>query len=107
MKKRKFSDEEKACILAVLAANNGNASKTARQSGVLRQTINRWKNGVGVNDAVTKMLHVKKAELCDLHAWIAVKALSLLLYRLEDCAAYELVVIAGISTDKMLLLERG
>ncbi len=104
MKKRKFSDEEKACILAVLAANNGNASKTARQSGVLRQTINRWKNGVGVNDAVAKMLHIKKEEMRDLYQLIAVKALGQLQYRLEDCSAYELVVIAGISTDKILLL---
>ncbi|MBA3766686.1 MAG: transposase [Acidobacteria bacterium] len=105
MKKRKFDDEEKACILAVLAANKGNSSKTARQTGVLRQTIDKWKKGQGTNAEVAKMLHVKKEELHDLYKLIAVKALGILASKLDDCQADELAVIAGICTDKMLLLE--
>ena len=109
MKKRKYQkygDEEKASVLAVLAANSGNASKTARQSGVLRQTINRWKNGIGVNDEVATMLHFKKEELRDLYKLIAVKALGLLQYRLAECSPLDLAMIAAMCTDRMLKLDR-
>jgi transposase-like protein len=105
MKRRKFSDEEKATVLAILAVNSGNASRTARECGVLRQTINRWKNGVGVNDSVAEMLHLKKRELRDIFAYIAAAALVLLSNRLEECSAAELAIISAKSTDRYLLLE--
>ena len=103
--KRQFSDNEKSSTLAILTANNGNSSKTARETGVKRQTINKWKLGMGINDDVRQMLHVKKEELRDLHKFIAVKALGLLQNKLEDCSAIQLSTIAAISTDKMLVLS--
>lgn len=104
-KRRQYSDNEKASVLANLRANKGNSSKTARDSGVNRQTIDKWKRGLGINDDVLQMLHVKTGELCDLHKLIAVRSLGLLSNKLSDCTAVQLSTIAAISTEKMLLLE--
>jgi len=104
-KKRQFSDNEKASVLATLKANKGNSSRTARETGVKRQTIDKWKQGLGINSDVLQMLHVKKEELRDLHKLIAVKALGLLQNKLSDCSAGQLSTIAAISTDKMQVLS--
>jgi len=104
-KKRQFSDNLKSSTLAILKANNGNSSKTARETGVERRTINKWKLGLGINDDVRQMAQVKKSELRDLHKLIAVKALGLLQNKLEDCSAVQLSTIAAISTDKMQVLS--
>ncbi len=104
-KKRQFSDNEKAAVLATLKANKDNSSKTARETGVKRQTIDKWKQGLGINDDVLQMLHVKKEELRDLHKFIAVKALGLMQNKLSECSAGQLSTIAAISTEKMLLLD--
>lgn len=104
-RKQQYSENEKSAVLAHLEANNGNSSKTARETGVLRQTIDRWKEGIGITSDVQQMLHVKKEELRDLHKLIAVKALGLLQNKLADCSAAQLSTIAAISTDKMQVLS--
>lgn len=104
-RKHRYSENEKASVLAVLETNNGNTGKTARETGVLRQTIGAWKAGIGINEDVQNILHVKKEELRDLHKLIAVKALGLMQNKLSDCSAAQLSTIAAISTEKMLLLE--
>ena len=105
MKRRTFSDDHKASVLALLAANRGNSSRTARECDVLRQTIDRWKKGQGINDDVRQLLHVKKEELRDLYAVLAANALTLLSARLGECSALELSKIAATSTDRFALLE--
>lgn len=104
-RKRQYSDEEKAAVLANLDANGGNVAQTARAADVPRQTLESWKEGVGINADVLNIQHVKKDELRDLHKLIAVKALGLLQTKLTDCSAAQLSTIAAISTEKMLLLD--
>lgn len=103
--KQQHSDEKKAAILAGLKANGGNVAKTAKDAGVPRTTLENWKQGIGINDDVTNISHVKKEELRDLHKLIAVKALGLLGKKLAECSGAQLSTIAAISTEKMLLLE--
>jgi hypothetical protein len=103
--KRQYSDDTKASVLATLKANDGNVAKTAREAEVPRQTIESWKNGIGINDDVLNIQHVKKEDLKDLHKLIAVKSLGLLQNKLGDCSAQQLSTIAAISTDKMLVLS--
>lgn len=39
---RHYSDDDRAAALAVLASNNGNLSRTARETGVPRTTLIKW-----------------------------------------------------------------
>lgn len=103
--KRQYADEQKAAVLANLDANNGNVAKTAREADVPRKTLEAWKEGIGINEEVANISHVKKEELKDLHKLIAVKSLGLLQNKLADCSAAQLSTIAAISTDKMLVLD--
>lgn len=43
MSKKRYSEDEKLHALAVLAANSGNLSKTARETGIPRLTIREWR----------------------------------------------------------------
>ncbi len=103
--KRQYPDEQKAAVLANLDANKGNVAKTAREADVPRKTLAAWKNGIGINEDVANISHVKKEELRDLHKLIAVRALGLLQNKLSDCSAVQLSTIAAISTDKMQVLS--
>ncbi len=38
----KYTEEQRISAIAVLAANGGNISKTARQTGVSRMTLREW-----------------------------------------------------------------
>jgi transposase-like protein len=38
----RYSDEDKAAVLAALAANGGNLLRTAKETGVSRNTIRHW-----------------------------------------------------------------
>ena len=101
---RRYTDKEKATILHTLAANDGNASKTSRETGVPIQTIkdykNRWdRDGVppelygdfeNVSDAF-----IKKAET------IRNKAMDLLDGKLPTASPKDLIITVGILSDKL------
>src|SRR5262249_48781641 len=44
-KRRHFTDDERATILAALAANDGNVPRTAREHNISARTLYAWKNG--------------------------------------------------------------
>lgn len=39
-----YTDEEKARVYVVLASNDGNVKRTARETGVPENTVRRWRN---------------------------------------------------------------
>ena len=57
-----YSDEDKAAVLAVLAANGGNIKRTSRETGVAVSTVRNWSRGLAspssekVQEAVDKFV---------------------------------------------------
>lgn len=47
MSRVKYSDDEKASALTLLAVNNGNVKRAARVLGVPRSTLTAWARGRG------------------------------------------------------------
>lgn len=98
------SDEEKAQALAALDANGGDVSRTARQLGLPRTTLNEWKAG-RVTNGVTELRQVKKASLADELERIAYKCVEVLPDKLETATAKDTAVVLGVSVEKMQLLR--
>lgn len=98
------SDEEKAQALAALDANGGDVSKTARQLGLPRTTLNEWKAG-RVTNGVTELRQVKKEGLADALERIAYKCVEVLPDKLDLASAKDAAVVLGVSVEKMQLLR--
>jgi transposase-like protein len=107
--------------LATLARVGGNATKAARITGVPRQTIAKWRDqheeaylhlAQRMQDAIEDRVVVGYSELTLRSTEAAILAVDLERQRLEreevkDAAAsaQRLATVAGITTDKRLLLE--
>jgi len=99
-----YSDEDKAQILATLAANGGNVKRTARETGASPAAIRGWKGkqeqGRGIAPALID-------EAVDAFVEAAARVRNLALERLEekiragDVKASELVTIVGVLDDKV------
>lgn len=106
MTKRQYSDNDKATALAVLDANGGNVSKTARETKIPPSTITEWRDG-RIHEDVTEIREVKRSELSDLFEAIAYKYLT----RASDDTAIksttgkDAIIAAATATDKMRLLR--
>lgn len=73
MRDRKvYTPEEKAAGLAALAANGDDVSKAARDLGVSRSTLRRWRDNAP--EAVRQIGQQKKADLAELLEGLARKA---------------------------------
>lgn len=107
--KRVYRPEEKAHALATLEANNGNVKGTARDLGIPAITLRQWagKNQTGraMPFADTESVSDAKSLLADTCQMIARKAWAQVDATLRDAKARDAAVIAGIATDKMLLLR--
>ena len=101
-----YTQEDKARILAVLAANGGNIKRTARETGVPVNTVRRWKTqnaqGAGPPPAVVA---AAVGEFVDEAKEVRGMALSLLKAKLAagDVDARTAVTIVGILDDKVRL----
>lgn len=60
--KKQHTDTEKAAALAALDANGGNVSKTAKQIGIARQTLQEWAHNHNINKDVPELRQVKKRD---------------------------------------------
>jgi transposase-like protein len=99
-----FSDEDKARVLASLAANGGIVKRTAAECGVSPATVRKWRgqqeHGQGVAQALVD-------EAVDEFVEAAARVRNLALARLEDkinagdVKASELVTIVGVLDDKV------
>ena len=103
---RRFSDKDKAAILATLAANGGNVKRTARDADVLPATVRRWRDAAkvgqgpseeAVTEAVTEFVaaagKVRDMALKSLEAKIAAGELK----------GSELITTVGVLDDKIRL----
>lgn len=100
----RYSDEQRAAVLAALDANGGNLSKTARDTGVPKSTLIAWRDNVHVPPP-DELRTSKKLELTELiHAEL--EAIFETLPGKRNAADYRaLTTGAGILVDKLALLQ--
>ena len=105
---RRFTDEDKARILTVLAANGGNVKRTARECDVLPATIRRWRE----QDAHGQGPPAEKiAAAVDSFAADAERLRNTALEKLEALvnsgavSARELITTIGVLDDKLRLAK--
>jgi hypothetical protein len=102
--RRDYSDDERAEALAVLDANGGNLSRTAREVGVPRKTLAQWVTGRAAL-RVADLRQRKKGLLADAledFGWQVIEALA---GRVEQGNLVQLATTLGIAVDKMQLLR--
>ncbi len=105
MPKRSYTDEEKATALAMLDANDGNLSRTSRETTVPITTLKGWRDGRGTNGAVSQLRQVKKLELADLFENHIRAGMPLAEGKIKDASYRDTMTGMGIAADKMALLR--
>lgn len=109
MRRRVYTHEDKAAVLVALDWNEGNALRAAKQMDIPVATLRSWVRR-GVSSDVITLRDEKKQSLIDKLEDLAHRALDLLLERLQttsvrQLSARQLVIIAAIAVDKMLMLN--
>lgn len=102
--RRQYSDEERGATLTALDANGGNVSKTARETGVPRKTVEEWRDGRHVPE-VANIRQGKRRALADELEELAYLCLDLLPDKLNDASAAATATALGIAVDKMQVLR--
>lgn len=97
------SDQQKAEALAVLDANAGNVSKTARDTGIPRKTLEEWRDG-RVAEGVAELRQEKKEGLADRLEAIALQMLDAMPSKILDASLKDTATAVGIAIDKRQLL---
>lgn len=104
MSKRSYSDAQRASALAVLKANAGNASQTARDTGIPRPTIIHWRNG-DLHPAVSDIEQEKQLDLKQMFENAARNALTTADTKRATASYRDLMTGAGIAADKVAALS--
>jgi hypothetical protein len=104
MARRRYTDEDRSTALVVLAANGGNIERTARELGIPRTTLQRWDQGTAHPEAAANAAPKKEA-LANLLEGLVYDALGVLPGNLASANARQLMTIAAVAVDKMLLLR--
>jgi hypothetical protein len=105
---RRYTDAEQAQALAILTENNGNCAVTSRVTGIPERTIRSWKTGQirPVEGTDRQELAVKeRAERAERWGNVLDQALDVVEEKLPEASARDAAVIAGIASEKHLLLR--
>jgi transposase-like protein len=97
-----YSPEDKAAVLAVLAANGGNIKRTARETGIAITTVRNWSRGntappsdelvqAAVDEFVKSAERIREMALVKLEA--AVES--------GEVKARDLITVIGVLDDKI------
>jgi transposase-like protein len=107
MNRVKYSDDDKASALTLLAVNNGNVKRTARVLGIPRSTLKAWAHERGIHAGVAKLCHLKKESLADRLEEAARVLLdgAITPAKIEAASLRDTVFALAICVDKMLLLR--
>ncbi|WP_139322664.1 hypothetical protein [Deinococcus marmoris] len=87
--RRSYTDEERAVILALLAANGHNLSRTERETGVARSTLMRWAENPPDATGGASTIAALKTEIQESYLAKAKRAREVLLDRMIKVAADE------------------
>jgi transposase-like protein len=99
-----YSDQRRAEALAALDANGGNLSKTSRDTGIPRQTLQEWRDG-RVPEGVPELRQEKKAALADRLEELAHTIVDALPGKVADAGLQQAATSLAIAIDKMQLLR--
>jgi hypothetical protein len=103
--RRQYSDNDKAAALAALDANGGNTYKTAKDTGINRQTLANWANGRGVNHDMPNLVHQKKGELAERLMDVAHLLVDAIPDKIADASLQQVSTSLGIAIEKIQLLQ--
>lgn len=103
----RYSDKEKATVLAALDANEGNVALTARQSGVPDSTLRGWAKGRGTPAEIAELREHKKEELSERLEAIAHQLVDALPGKIGEASLQQTATSLGITIDKMQILRGG
>lgn len=104
MRRRVYSDREKAEYLAILAANGGDVSRTAAMTGVPAKTLYRWRDGNTITPEILNIENEKRSNIYDLITDEMYEVLGLAKERRKDGDYRALMTAFGILFDKRQLL---
>ena len=102
----RYSDEEKATVLATLDANEGNVALTARQLGMPDSTLRGWAKGRGTHEEIAELRDQKKGELSERLEAIAHQLVDALPGKIDEASLQQTATSLGITIDKMQLLKQ-
>jgi transposase-like protein len=103
----RYSDEQRAAVLAALDANGGNLTRTARETGVPRQTIQTWagqRDGQPISAEVRQENRLTLADLIRAELDAIFEAMP---GKRQNADYKTLGTVAGILSDKLTLLDGG
>lgn len=100
--RRQYSEDDKAKVYVVLAANDGNVKRTARETGVPENTVRRWRNEFQEAPPRTELVEQAMGDFVE----EAESVRNLALARIKDLIPTstrinELNTTVGILTDKI------
>lgn len=110
MARGKYNDVDKARVIAVLQANDGNVKRTARETGVAEQTVRDWKKKMerrelppGTQAALPAAIKdfVEDAERLRNKAMHELEVLM----DLGELKGKDLITVIGVLTDKVRLVQ--
>lgn len=100
-----YSDEDRRKAVTAYAIH-GNATRTARETGIPRKTITHWRNNADWwDELLAQVQHEIEDEHKALYRQVTSQALSAALKRIDEANPQQLVTMAAISTDKARLLS--
>jgi hypothetical protein len=102
--RREYSDADKAIVLAALAANDGNVSKTAKQFSLPNSTVKMWADGKNQHPIVAELCEDKKAEIVELIDEAVREMIHASKGKPAETALQPLWTSIGIGLDKKQLL---
>lgn len=105
MKKRQYSDRDKASALAALDLNEGNVSRTSKQIGIPRKTLEQWAAHRHLSADVADLRQEKKAELSVIIEDAVREMIGASSAKLEGANFQQLWTSIGIGIDKRQILQ--
>lgn len=102
--RRRYTDEQRVTALAVLQSNDGNLSRTSRETGISITTIRNWRDNP--NPDLAELGNQKKAALSELWEDVARAYIQRALEAtvITGSGGQTAITVAAIATDKMQLL---
>lgn len=103
---RTYTDEDKASVFVALSVNEGNITRTSRDTGIPQSTVRDWKKeweAEGVPEELRAEAQEQATEIVAVMERVRSKALNLLEGRLHEAKPKELATIFGIVDDKIRL----
>ena len=108
--KTRYTDEQIATSLATLQANSGNAKRTAKSLGIPLTTLRQWAGRAQSSTAHPKqvdpaLVDQQSEKLAGNWERIALGATDKAFERLDEASVKDLLIGAGIATEKVQLLR--